>query len=341
MSVGLLILALGWAGARARAEEPKSLVDVQLRAVLSGGLPKLGVLEPWQKVLFQEEVLAQPQRFVKNYQLAASGKGQNQETKAEVDSDSIRAYLKFHGTKSPDGQLPTAVVLLKPDLACSVCTQSLPMIRSWVRNRLEKRGLRVDQVSSEEIYSPLTSASSEDPLKSLTERKNAAVLVLVQWAPVALEDLDSAHADEKKYRLSVEFRALSTDSLHLTPFTVKKEKEILDLESFELSLGRVWSDAMTELGSKMEAGETHSTAQDTREYSIEISGIRDFQQLKKIRALLEARLKDFGVLEDRIISHQKFVFAISTHKDQEELRRVLSQLPADSGVGSLFHWVVQ
>jgi hypothetical protein len=340
--LGILCVTLAWIGfvPVLRADERKGQTDSQLRSVLTKSVVKLGDLAPWQKILFQEEVLAQPQRFVRNYQVSAGSANQNgtpeQDFKADVDTDSIRSYLRFYGSKSLEGQPPKAVFLLKPDSACSVCIQSLPTIKTWVRNRLEKRGFLLEDISLEENHTGLIGASLEDWIEGVAKQKNARFLALVQWAPLPVEDLDSAHADEKVYSLSVSFRTLGSSSA-----SIKKSKEVLDLESFDSSLARVWTDAMTELGAKIVADEKRLVDQTRKELSIEVSGKLSFQQFKKVKLLLESQLKEVGSLEERSISQHRFIFAILTQKSREEIKNLLSHLPPDSGVGSLFEWTIQ
>jgi hypothetical protein len=342
LNLAILFAALAEIGfvSMLKADEKKDPTEVRLQSILSKSLPKLGDLEPWQKVIFHDEVLAQPQRFVRNYQMSSTGSGpvkaQEQDFKADIDLENILSYLKFHASKSSAGQNAKAVFILKPDPACAACTRSLPSIRTWVRSRLEKRGFHAEDLGSENSSSLMIGASWEDSLDSIGKSKNAQWVALVRWAPVPPEDLDSAHADEKVYSLTVSFRVLGADSV-----TVKKTKEVLDLESFDVSLGRVWTDAMTELGSKWVADETRQSSLNHKESYIEVSGKLDFQQYKKVKASLESQLKGVGSLEERFISQNHFVFAISTQKSPEDLRSLLSQLSAETGVGRLFEWKVQ
>ena len=306
----------------------KDQTEVQLRAALTGSLSTLGNLQPWQQIIFQDEVLTQPQRFVKNYQ--------SEGLKVDVDSESVRAFLKFHSSPGANGKQALAVVTLKTAASCSVCSQVLPTFRTWIRSRLERRGFQVDFMNAEGVLAQMTSSSPNEALDEAVRAKGAQLFVMVEWAPVPVEELDTAHADEKKYRLSAQLEPLGSS---LTP--VKKDQEILELESFDVSLSRVWTAAMTELGVKAAALENFGLGQVQKECWIEVTGIRDFQQLKRVKALFEAQLKDVGTLEDRVVSREKFVFAVSTQKSNEQVKQLLSQLPADSGVGTSFHWTIQ
>src|SRR4051812_29867780 len=75
--------------AKVEAKTDKPDVESQLRQAVEGSAAQLGALELWQKKLFDEEVVAQYPRFIKDYRVVGD------KVEAQVDLDNIKNYLEF------------------------------------------------------------------------------------------------------------------------------------------------------------------------------------------------------------------------------------------------------
>jgi hypothetical protein len=325
------------------AAELKTKIEVQLQAAISAILPQLGDLTAVQKTMFTEEVLPEYQRFIRNYQATPQG------VKVDVDQDSIRLYLKYYALpveskvglkvevksdpKLNSKQSPQILVLLKTEPTCEKCTPARAPIQQWVKAHLEKRGFQPDFLALEDIPVQWVSTSLEEHLESMAQQKKESAVLLVHWAPLPVDDLDTAHADEKKYSIRVYLNLLGENTLNA-------QKEVMENDSFELSLGRVWIDLFTDLGSKMDASQVRQSEAIKQEHLIEITGVKDFQHFKRVRLLLEGQLKSIGFLEDRVLSREKFTFAFYTGKNKEEVKKLLYQLQQTLGVGRDFNWSI-
>jgi hypothetical protein len=309
------------------AENKGNSLENQLKDALLQAQTKLGELEPWQKQLYTDEVLPQYQRFIRDYRSSGSG------LQVEIDHDSLKRYLMFYAPKALKQNDPKILVLLKTDITCAKCVEGQPGIQSLVKARLEKRGLTPVWLSSDDFSAHLSATGIEDQMASLAKQRKSAGFVVVQWAPAPIDDIDTAHADEKRYVLQ-SFLRVGESSIK------NHQKELLDTDSFEMAEGRLLTDIFTDLGAKIEWEQLNLAETGKEEVFIEISGIRDFGQYNRIRNEIQSKLKDV-VLEDRKLSREQIVFAIFTKKRPEDLKQEMGALNLDAGGGQLLTVVVR
>jgi hypothetical protein len=300
----------------------------QLRKALMNAQSKLGEMEPWKKVLFQEEVIPQYQRFIRDYRATPSGGFQ-----VDVDFESIKRYLLFYAPKTLKTQDTKVVVLLKTDTNCQKCSQSYSAMQAMVKSRLDHRGLRLQWVNPDEFPPQVSGSSLEDLISPIIKAKNASGALMLQWAPAPVDDLDTVHADEKRYLIQAYFR-VGDHSIR------NRQKELLENDSFEAAGVRLMTDVFTDLGTKIEWEDANILEKDKEEILVEVSGIQDFSQYSRVRATLQAQFKD-AVVEDRKLSRDQIVFGIYTKKKTAELKRELSELNLDPGGGQLLTVVVK
>ncbi len=153
---------------------------------IAGSLKDLGVLEPWQKVIIEEEVLPQSQRFARDQSPTSSP------LSLEWDLKLLKQYLVFYGPKleklkkSPNNL--EILVTLSPESDCPKCMESVPSISSLIRQSLQRRGLTA-------VFSSLSSVKPKSPLGTMQ----------IQWAPFSSEMVDAVGGDEKRYRIQTDF----------------------------------------------------------------------------------------------------------------------------------------
>ena len=109
----------------------------QLKNAVMEETRKLGALESWQKRIFDEEVLTQHQRFIKDYRFS----GPNAKVYAEVDVEGLKAYLRFYAPKVITAENFKALVCLRAEAGCDKCMESLKTVKKLVEQMLERRGL--------------------------------------------------------------------------------------------------------------------------------------------------------------------------------------------------------
>jgi hypothetical protein len=305
--------------------------DDQLKSAILEHQSKLGVLEPWQKVLYSEEVVPEFSRFIRGYQSSPKGG-----MRVDIDTDSLRNYLVFYGPRSikkPETMRDFRVsVFLKGDSSCQKCVESQAQLQQIVQLRLERRGLTPVFLSSDELSPQANNQLLFDQLASKSKQKGTLGSVLVSWNLIPVDASDTAHADEKHYSIESFFQAGEFPVL-------SRQKEILENDSFEVAETRLLTDIFTDLGTKIEFEQINLADQGKEEMIVEVSGIKDFSQYNRVKLALQTHLKDVASLEERKFSKNQVVFAMYSKKSLNELRKQIGQMNLDSG-GDQFLTVV-
>jgi hypothetical protein len=248
--------------------------------------------------------------------------------------------LKFYAPKSLGKDIAKVLVYLVPEPGCEKCTTAAPGLQNLVKSRLEHRGLTPVMVTpgsadEEALVSSRTKGHALDEKVSdlATSRKLAGAYV-VQWRFAPVDSIDSAHADEKHYVLH--------HFLFLRGFSqTEGNMDLLDNDSFELSTGRLLSDAFSEFGTN--ASLVAATVATGDEILLEVSGIRSFEDYTKAKAFLESKLSGTQSLEDRMITRGKVTFVVFAQPPLDKVRNQLSALNLDSvgGEGGSLHLEVK
>jgi hypothetical protein len=301
-------LSVGW------AEEKPNTPEILLKLA---EVQKKLELEPWQKVLFEEEVVPHYQKF-----------------QVGIDLDSIKRYLMFYAPKILKQKDPKILILLKADPTCTKCNDSVSAIRELVRLRVERRGLTPIWLSADDFGPASTLVPFEDQMVAMVKQKNVAGALVVQWAPAPIEEIDTAHADEKKYIIH-SFLRIGENSFR------NRQKELMDTDSFEVVEARLLTDLFTDLGARIEWEQANLAENSKEEVLIEVSGIKDFAQYSRIKTKLQTQLKDVTAIEDRKLSRDQIVFAVYTKKKVDEVRADLATIELDSAGGQLLTVVVR
>ncbi|MGZ3689483.1 MAG: hypothetical protein ACXVBW_14370, partial [Bdellovibrionota bacterium] len=295
--------------------------NAQLKKAISDSQSKLGTLDPFQTQIFNDEVVPQYQRFIRDYRPTPSG------LSADIDTDSIRRYLLFQATKSLKQKEYRFLVALKMDPNCEKCRESFEGIKRLVNNRIVRRGLQPAWLSPEDVADPkLVGKALDDWLADVAARKNFAGAVAVQWNPAPIDDIDTAHADEKRYIIHafLDVREISKSGGQL---------ELMENDGFESSTARLLTDAFTDVGTKIELAASQ-TETGKQELLVEVGGIRDYGHLSAIKTQLGNLLKDTGTLEERRISRGKVVFAVATKKSADDVRKQLTGVNLETAPGA-------
>ena len=295
------------AGTVNRSDSAKSFQD-NVRAAVIDSEAKLGKLEPWQKKIFDEEVVPQAQKFVRDF----TG------TSAVVAVDAIRNYLRFYAPLAFHGEGQKAVAFVRSAFGCAGCDVGRERIEATVRQRLERRGFTVVPVPAEEGESAKGIRTVADRAIALAKAQGASAALAVLIEPVGVDNIDSAHADEKRYFVH--------SMLYLRDLDREEGKvEVLDPEPFEGHVARLLNDAFTELGMKLaRAGEGGAPGATRNEVQVEITGLLDYLTFTHARDALAERLRNEGPLEERRLARGRATFALITGKTSEVIRKQLA-----------------
>ena len=274
--------------------------DAQLKKAVSDSEKQLGTLDPQQKKIFDEEVVPQFAFFVKDY----SKVGNN--VSVQVDVDAIKNNLGFSAAKNIPTGTTNLLLYFKADPHCPKCVEASTAIKKSMQARAERRGFVPVWISPEELV-------DTKPLE-LAEKRNASGALVVELKPAPMDDVDSAHADEKRFINSCAFDIRGL--LHH-----EDQSEIYDTDSFELTSAKLLTQAFVELGTKTATSGANAAA--SQELLIQLSGTQNFQTYTQLKNQIRARLKDMGVVEERKISRGRAVLAIKTGHSLDELKLAL------------------
>lgn len=310
----------------------------KLQTYFSERKKDLGELEPWQSKLFDEEAVPEFQRFVRDYH---SAKGKNapvgsampapEEISAEIDFESLKNFLKFYGPKyskrdkvgADAAALPTLLVVMRPQLNCAKCVSVLPALKTMVIARLDRRGLKPIWATASEITSSRSMGNDyQSAANHLAGQKKAMGVLLLSWQVAEADDLESAHADEVKYKIH---SFLNMGDLISTEASL----EVAENGSFERAGGKLLADAFTELGASIKKTELAQSEQGRTEVVLEVFGWHGFEEYRKLRTQIQDNLKSMARVDEFRISRGKAVFAVHSDSTPEAIQKQLATLKVD------------
>ena len=307
-----LVLA---APAATRTAAPKKDVQEILKAEVSSQKTKIGSLSEWQEKVFDDELVPQYPRFVRDYRPGGNG------VIADIDVPGIKSYLAY-GPGDAKGEAAQIQVLLIPEKDCDRCREAFLPLKRLVKNRLERRGFVPNFVEPAAVGDDgqLTGAAINERLAELARKKESAGALLLQWqlAPV---DPDSPHADEKQYQVRVfeTARAPKVDWKH------EGNIEILENDSIISACEKLLSDAVTDFGARTLAiGETKGpSSTNAPEFLVSVSGIRGWSHYIGLKSKFQSSLQGAGWVEERFLSRGRAGFVVRTQKPRGVLESML------------------
>ena len=284
------------------------------QSALNEAKVKLGSLEPWQRILFEEEVLPQSSKFIK----------ESRSDQAEVDLEALKKYLAFYAPKALKKDDPKIAVFIQTAPDCTACQDNLPLVQKTVKSRLERRGFVPIWITAKDLGEELNVKNGLDKLTKLSSKKGAQATCLVQLKQIIADAFDTAHADEKHFQIRVALAVKHVGS-------EKSEKaedgslELLEEDSMVVAVDKLFTDALTTLGAQQMAG-AETVAESSAlfpELLVQISGIKGFDHYNEVQTQLRTAISSFGNLVERKVSRGTVTFALKTKKTIEDLKKAI------------------
>lgn len=307
------------------APERASALPDQLMTAIRSAKSKLDGLSDVQSKIFDEEVVPQYSRFIRDYRPAPGG------VVADIDLNGIRRYISYTGLGSKESN--KILVYLKSEKGCDFCASAVLPIKKMVSERLVRRGFVPIFATAEEMdEGNIGGAALNERLTEVARKKRATGGLLLQWQ-LQMADIDSAHADEKNYQVRV-FEIgrvggiMSADSSSQETRS-ESALEIRENDSMLAAAERVFVDALSELGSRaMSRSSNEQTDSNTAELRIVVGGVRQWAQYQDIKNKISTLLGGWDPLEERKLSRGTIEFGVRTKRSAEELGRALASLGA-------------
>lgn len=307
-------------------------INVKLQSFLQDAKKRLGPLEPWQNRLFEEEVMTQPKRFIRDYRASAKG------VEAVADIESIRKYLRFYGPRSLKRENPQILVVVRAERGCAKCAASVAGVRSVVKTRLERRGLGLIWAQPRELSLAIqanggTGGASGghtllDALDELAIQKGAVGALLVESVTAPVDAIDTAHADEAHF--------LVKSALVIRDLGKEEEQiDLLDNGDMEKSAAKLLTDAFTGVGDKLERLQANQSDLNRGEFLVEVTGFEDYAQYIQAKDQIAHLLSGTSSVEEQRVSRGKAIFAIYTEARFDQVRAQLASMNPELGEGQI------
>jgi hypothetical protein len=288
-------------------------LSVKLQTLVANSKSQLGTMEPWQKKLFDDEVVPQYQHFIRDYR---AGNGPNGQVNAELDFDNLRNYLRFYAPKALKRENPTILVWLNTAADCSICQTNAADIKAVVKSRLEHRGFVVQWAQGTKTDG--TEKLDPAALEQIATAKQASGTAVIEWKVAPVDDEDGKEDTEYLLKSSVDIRDVGHSEGQL---------QILDTGSFGRSIGQLMTDAFTDLGAKVERTEITHSEMNRNEVWVEVAGIKDYPQYVAIRDGIRDILKNVASVQEQKVARGKETLAVFTELPLAKIQELLTGTP--------------
>jgi hypothetical protein len=308
-----------------------------MRAAVKGIRGKFGELTPWQQKIYNDEIMAFPQDYVREYRQVGD------RYKIDVDQVMIQRALVFHAPDFLGNAQPRIATRVEADEGCSLCQGAAPVLRKLFQSKLEIREARAQWFKDEElpVASSSTASTSVAELPRLALLQGLEVSRGLQGSLMArveaqvLKDaetgqvIEPAHPEDAKFVLRL--------GLSLGKNTrIFRKVEFQYTEPVEPLARKLWLEVMTELAGKTDLAPSlaGAAAAGPPEVVIQVSGVRDYFQLTQLKAQIQLALGEMQPVIERSLARGRVVLAIRTDRTLDEVRSKLAKATVVAASGS-------
>jgi|GEM_PF-4833241 len=301
--------------------------SIEIRNLVLDSQSRLTLTETWQKKIFNEEVVPQASRFIKDL------KADTVATASSVDLESIRRYLAFFGPKvlHRDDKDMKLLTYVRSERDCSACTVALIEVKRAVAARASARGFVLIWPTAEDLGDPtLAGEALELALITRAKETNAAGVLLVQLKKAPIDTIDAAGSDLKRLQAAVFVLARGEQEYRFTG-----KLDVIGEAALGDAVPTLLTEAFLDFGSKLQSYVASGASEDApSEILLTVQGVQDFANYQALKNRIEellltpAKVKS---IDKRKISRGQVTFAIRTDKNSEEIRRSLASTTSVPG----------
>lgn len=268
------------------------------RAELLKFRPQLGGLSAKQNQIFQEEILSDPERFVK----AIKG------TQVQVDESAVRQVLAFDATTLGYKNAPVVGFASRAQAGCTACEREANSFQNKLQTRFERRGFQVKKLGAVEI-----TEGSSDPFSQIALQQQLQGILVID---VTQELKDQEQVLTGKMHL----RLLKLNST--VHFTSDEDFEMPANDSLALT-GEQWlTRSWMKLASTSASSQTNIQA-NTDRLNIEILGCESLKQFHDLRTKFQTLLTSASALAESSFEPGRIVFWVEGYPASSTLTEVL------------------
>lgn len=272
------------------------------RAELLKFRPQLGPMSAKQNVLFQEEVLSDPERFVNEIKRSESG------ARVQVDENAVKQVLAFDASSLGFKTEPVIGFASRVKAGCSVCEKEATAFKAKLQSRMERRGFVVKSLPGVEI-----TEGSSDPFSQYALQQ--------QLQGVMVVDVNQELRDHEAVIVGkVHFRILKPNSS--TYFTSDEDFENLSADSL-VNVGDRWlTRSWMRLGALASTSST-SIVSNSNRMNVEIVGCASLKQFHSLRTKLQEALSSASALAESSIELGKVSFWVEGYASSASISETL------------------
>lgn len=301
------VLFLATTGALQAAPKPAPALQDLLKNNVIASQTRLGALEPWQKRIFDDEIVPQYQRFIRDYKPSSEG------VTVEVDMDGMKKYIAFFAPKALGVDKPSLAVVVEGAQGCAKCIEGLSAYKRIARARLERRGFSV-------VDEKTPARLRGSPVGELQLRSR-------EMAP---EELDSAHAGERHFEVTLKFKV---EAAGFGGFKRDDRSELMEEDGVENAAARLLTDALVELGARVLAASASNAGGARDGLLLTLVGFKNNEQYEKART----KIADLagGTVVERTMARGQAVLALRGARASKDLRSALANVQLGFGTMSV------
>ncbi len=322
LAAGLVLTGLAWA---APPSGDRSVQGALARAV-SESEPRLGQLDPWKKRIFDEEVVPQYSRFIKDYRPGANG------LVIEIDYEAILRYIAFYAPrtlKPADSKTVKIALFHKVDPTCERCMAAHEKVRSLMIPRVDRRGFQPFWISQDDLPSiELSGPDLFEKVLEVGEKRGAIAVLVIETRLAPIDAIDSAHADERKFIVETYLLAKPLGDADLR---FSGQLEVMESDPIEQAAARLLSDAFSQFGQKALLAERAEGDSRSQEFELALNGVKEYSQFMKLRQAIINAIPDAVWVEERKMKRGRMVLGIRSNRSLDAVKRQLAQVHSDAG----------
>lgn len=308
-----------------------------LKAVVTRLEAQPGGIAPWQKVLVEEEILHEPQNFVRE------SRQMGDQFKVAIDEVLLRRVLLFYGPTHLGNEQPRLAARIEAQEGCEICTAASPPLKKLFQEQLDRRMARPVWFRDQELpnSAPSSAEEPEMPRMGLLHALEAsrglqgAFLLRIEGIPTRDEEtgriVQPAHPEDARLvlKLGLSFGGSTRQKIF-------KKLEFQATDAIEPLARKLWIEAMSDLGARLEAGGGGAqtgvslaagvgagASAGRPEVLLRVSGVQDYFQLTALKSQLQLAVGELDPVIERVLARGKVTFAIRTSKSLDEVRSSL------------------